>query len=293
MRRLKLDVKDLARKLDVVSKDLVTSSFVGGYKSVFMGRGLEFEKYREYTSGDDSRIIDWKATMRANKTLVKEFVEERSLDVFFLFDVSDSMVFGSTKKLKNVYAAEFIASLAYAMIQAEDSVGIAIFNKDIIKFSMPLGGLKQYYNVLNVITDLDLYGGGYDITKSLEFAIRYLNDGALLIIVSDFVGLHDNWSELLKICGEKFQLIGVMVRDPLDRSLPDDAGQVYISNPDGEKKIIIEPRKIREAYETYAKQQEREVKDTFREAKGDFIELITDKPFVESIITFFKGRLKK
>ena len=43
----------------------------------------------------------------------------------------------------------------------------------------------------------------------------------------------------------------------------------------------------------YAKQQEKEIKDIFREAKGDFIELITDKPFVESIITFFKGRLKK
>ncbi len=240
MRRLKLEVKDLARKLDVVSKDLVTSSFVGGYKSVFMGRGLEFEKYREYTGGDDSRLIDWRATKRANKVLIKEFVEERSLDVFFLFDVSDSMIFGSTKKLKNVYAAEFIASLAYAMIQAEDSVGIAVFNKDIIKFSMPLSGIKQYYNILNIITDLDLYGGEHDITKSLEFAMRSLSDGALLVIVSDFVGLHDNdWNKILRICGEKFQLMGVMIRDPLDRFLPDDTGQVYVSNSTGEKTIII------------------------------------------------------
>lgn len=294
MRRLQLEVRDLARKLDVVSRDLVTSSFVGGYKSVFMGRGLEFEKYREYTSSDDSRIIDWKATKRANKTLVKQFVEERSMDVFFLFDVSDSMVFGSTKKLKNVYAAEFIASLAYAMIQAEDSVGIALFNRDVIKFSLPIGGLKQYYNVLNMITDLDLYGGGYDITKSLEFAIRSIGDGALLVIVSDFIGVEkDKWDELLRICGEKFQVIGVMIRDPLDRVLPDDSGQIYVSSPTGTKKIIIEPRKIRDVYEAYAKQQEKEVIEIFREAKCDFIELTTDKSFVEPIIAFFKRRLSK
>lgn len=83
MTKLRLEIKDLARKLDVISKDLVTSKFVGGYKSVFLGRGLEFEKFREYTSSDDSRIIDWKATKRANKLLIKQFVEERSLDVFF------------------------------------------------------------------------------------------------------------------------------------------------------------------------------------------------------------------
>lgn len=204
------------------------------------------------------------------------------------------MIFGSTKKLKNVYAAEFIASLAYAMIQAEDSVGIATFNKDIVKFSLPMGGIKQYYNILNIITDLGLYGGEYDVTKSLEFAIRSLTDGTLLIIVSDFIGLEENkWDELLRVCGEKFQLIGVMIRDPIDKTLPDDKGQVYVSSPTGQKKIIIEPGRIKDVYEAYAKEQEKRVKEIFKESKADFIELTTDKTFVEPIITFFKGRLAK
>ncbi len=294
MKRLKLEIKDLARKLDIVSRDLVTSGLVGGYRSVFTGRGLEFDKYREYTSSDDSRMIDCKASKRANKVLIKQFNEERSMNVLFLFDVNDSMIFGSTKKLKNVYAAEFVASLAYAMIQSDDSVGIATFNKDIVRFSLPLGGLKQYYNVLNIITDLDLYGGEYNLTKALEFAMRSLNDGAVLVLVSDFIGVRDDkWSELLKICGEKFQLIGVMVRDPLDRTLPDDVGQVFVSSPTGHKKIVIEPRKLRDLYEIYARQQEKDIKTIFKEAKGDFIELATDKSFVEPIIGFFKRRMGK
>lgn len=294
MKKLKLEIKDLSRKLDVLTKDLVTGSFVGGYKSVFKGKGLEFEKYREYTSGDDASLIDWKATKRANKTLIKEFSEERNLDVFFLFDISDSMIFGSTKKLKNVYGAEVVASLAYAMVNADDSVGVAMFNKDVVKFSLPLIGLKQYYVILNIITDLDLHGGEYDLTKALEFAINSLSDGTVLIIVSDFIGgLNTDWVELLRVCGSKFQVIGIMVRDPLDRVLPTDPGQVLVSSPVGDKKVVIEPTKIRDAYELFVKQQEKEIKDYFKEANADFIELITDKPFVQPIITFFKGRIAK
>ncbi len=294
MKRLKLEIKDLARKLDIVSRDLITGSFVGGYKSVFRGRGLEFDEYREYTSGDDARIIDWKATKRAGKVLVKQFIEERSMDIFFLFDVSDSMIFGSTNRLKNVYAAEFIASLSYAMVHAEDNVGLAMFNKDIVKFTLPIGGIKQHYTLLNLITNLELYGGDYDLTKALEFAIRSLSDGALLVIVSDFIGGNNGkWKDILKVCGEKFQVMGAMIRDPLDKVLPSDSGQIYISSPNGGKKVIIEPRKIRDAYEVYARQQEKEIKDIFREVNADFIELYTNKSFVQPIITFFKRRTGK
>ena len=261
---------------------------------MFKGKGLEFDTYREYVSGDDSNLIDWKASKRANKTLIKEFTEERSLDVFILFDVSDSMIFGSAKKLKNVYGAELVASLSYAMINADDSVGLALFNGDIIRFSLPIGGMKQYYNILDIITDLDLYGGHYNLEKSLEFAMNNLSDGALLIIVSDFIGeISQRAKELMRICGEKFQVIGIMIRDPVDRVMPYDVGQVFVSNPSGTKKVVIEPKKIRDVYEVYARQQESEIKVLFRESKADLISLITDKPFVGSIITFFRGRLEK
>ena len=89
----------------IIAKKFVNSGFLGSYTSFFRGRGLEFENYRSYTESDDASFIDWKASLRSNNLLVKEYVEERALNVFLLIDVSSKMFFSSTQKLKNEYAA--------------------------------------------------------------------------------------------------------------------------------------------------------------------------------------------
>ena len=42
-----------------------TSILDGSYKSVFMGKSLNFEDLREYIPGDNIRDIDWKASSRS------------------------------------------------------------------------------------------------------------------------------------------------------------------------------------------------------------------------------------
>ena len=63
----------------------------------------------------------------------RELVEERNLNVFFLIDVSSSMVYGSIDKLKIEYVAELAAALSYVVLNAGDSVGFALFNDKIVK----------------------------------------------------------------------------------------------------------------------------------------------------------------
>ena len=59
--------------------------------------------------------------------------EERNIKVFFLFDVSDSMLFASVDKLKCEYGAEVIASLFSAILWAGDSTGLFMFSDEIVK----------------------------------------------------------------------------------------------------------------------------------------------------------------
>ena len=89
------------KEFEIAIKKMVFTRIVGRYTSIFRGKGLEFDTYRNYSPGDDASFIDWKASARANELLVKEYVEERDVKIFFLVDVSSSMVFGSTEKLKN------------------------------------------------------------------------------------------------------------------------------------------------------------------------------------------------
>ena len=102
-KKLNVDIVPSIRKLEVVTKGLIKTKGIGSYKSVFRGKGLDFSEYRPYSNVDDAALIDWKASMRTNQLLMRQYEEERDLNVFFLLDFSSSMVFGSTPKLKNEY----------------------------------------------------------------------------------------------------------------------------------------------------------------------------------------------
>ena len=84
------------QRIQIVASRTVNDLFAGQYKSVFRGRGMEFEEVREYQPGDDIRTIDWNVTARTGSCFIKRYCEERELTVIFLVDVSASGAFGTT-----------------------------------------------------------------------------------------------------------------------------------------------------------------------------------------------------
>ncbi|MAG47292.1 hypothetical protein CL617_01685 [archaeon] len=290
VKSLNIDLLPVLRKLPFVEKGLLISGTVGGYKSVFKGRGLEFEDYRVYGADDDSALIDWKATARAGKTLIREYIEERNLNVMFLFDVSNSMLFGSTEKLKIEYAAELIAALSHAILEAGDNVGIVLFTDKIMAKLYPNRGNKQYYAISRILKDPKNYGGNLDIEDVSKYILSTFKETALIILVSDFVGFESNWEKYLEFMSAKFEMIGVMVKDPRDISLPEDSGQVVIQDPYSRKQLLIETDIVKKAYENLMRKQIRDVKYKFLKLKTDVLELETNKSFVNPLIKFFKKR---
>ncbi|HAM44322.1 MAG TPA: DUF58 domain-containing protein [Propionibacteriaceae bacterium] len=52
------------------------------------GQGTEFDSLREYAAGDDVRSIDWRATARATRTMVRTWRPERDRHVLMMLDSS-------------------------------------------------------------------------------------------------------------------------------------------------------------------------------------------------------------
>ena len=61
------EILEKIRRIHITTKRLATDVFAGEYKSVFKGRGLEFDEVREYQIGDEIRLIDWNVTARSGK----------------------------------------------------------------------------------------------------------------------------------------------------------------------------------------------------------------------------------
>lgn len=289
-RRLKVDFTEAIRVLGITPKGVVTTGFLGNYKSAVRGKGLEFDGYRKYDQADDAELIDWKASVRANQILVKQYIEERNLQVFFLVDASSSMISASTPKLKIEYVAEIVASLAYVILHAGDAVGMALYTNKAIKEISVGTGMEQFFAISEALVDPDNYGGLFDFSNALKYCIENLKPMTLLIVISDFITIGSNWETFLKMASEKFDLIGFMVRDPIDQSLPKVPGQVLVEDTYSGEKMVIEPSLVAGEYEYEAKREIKEVHDSFRETNADFLKFETTERFVEPIIRMFNER---
>lgn len=291
--KLNINISPMIRKLEIATKRLTVGGIVGTYKSVFRGHGLEFAEYRPYGPEEDSSLIDWKASLKANELLVKSYVEERNLDVFFLIDVSDNMVFGSTSKLKNEYAAELVGALTYVILDAGDRVGFAFFSDRAIKSFSPSNDKHQFHILSKNLSDVDIYGGKFDFTEAAKFLIGYLRPNTLILIVSDFIDLSKDWIKYLEVLSVKFELIGIIVKDPRDKTMPEEDMNIAISDPYSNKSVLINPMLIKEEYKAYANEQEKLVKAEFTRLGSDFLELTTEESFVKPLIDFFNRRSRR
>lgn len=288
VKQLKLNLKPMLKKFEVFVKRNMTSDLTGGYMTAIKGRGLEFEGFRPYSINDDASQIDWKATLKSQQTLVKRYVEERSLNVLFVFDVSNSMLFASTEKLKAEYAAELISSISFAALRTGDYVGLIMFNERIVCVVPGMMGTKQYYTIISKLSDPQLYGGGIDFASALRFMTGYIAKRAMVIVVSDFLGLKGDWEREMILASEKFDLLAIMIRDPHDLTIPAGIGQIVIQDPFSEDQMVISSSAAKGAFEKTAAEQKHKLLEIFKRHRVPVLELATDQPFVNPVTNFFK-----
>lgn len=291
-RKLKVDIVQIIRKIEAITKRIVQTKTLGEYISVFRGAGLEFEGYKPYTTDIDASKIDWKASVKSKQMLVKVYREIRELEIYFMLDLSSSMVFGSEDKLKNECAAEFVLALAYTILNAGDSVGLITFSDGVKHHIKAMKGIRQFYKLARIIVDPTVYGGGYNITAAEEFSLGFVTKrNSVVILVSDFYGAKGNaWQKRLKMMGGKFDLVCIPVRDPRDTTMPSDVGEVMVEDPYSGERMLIHSALIKQRYDAYARKQDRELAATFKECNADSMTLNTETPLYESLVSFFTMR---
>jgi uncharacterized protein (DUF58 family) len=261
------------------------------YKNVFKGKGLEFDSYRVFEPSDDASMIDWKASLRSNQILARKYIEERELNVYFLVDVSNGMLFGSGDKLKAEYAAEFAVALAHLVLGAGDRIGLLMFSDRVTKFLPPARTKNQFALFSKFISDTSLYGGGFDVDKAIRHALQTIRSPySIFILISDFLHTGRGNLDAMKLMGTRFETMAVMVRDRLDEDLPYTNYQIAVQDPYTGRQMVLDPEIVRERYKENVLKHNMVLKDVFRKSRIDLLELVTDKNFVIPVSSFLRGR---
>lgn len=197
----------------------------GSNRSVFRGRGMEFDEARIYQPGDDVKTIDWRVTARTGTVHTKLFHEERERPVLVLVDCRSMMHFGTQVRFKSVMAAHVAAILCWVGIDSGDRVGGFLLDQK------GLRGFPATRNRSGMLTFLNGISGathtlapGVDAELPLHLAIRRLRHvsrpGTLAFIVSDFCDLSEQTENELKRLSLRAQVANILVYDRLDEALP-------------------------------------------------------------------------
>jgi len=287
--KLNVDITGSVSEFEALMKEFVLKTKL--YRMLFIAKALDFDGYRDYSTLDDASAIDWKASVRANKILVKKYKEEENLRVVFVVDMGENMVLGSGEKLKCEYAAEVVGALAHFIMSSGDRVGMVIFSKDVIDYLMPARSDNHFRAIVEILTNSENYYGGSNLKKALEYLLDYVRSNAI-IIVSDFSGFNKETKEVLNLVASKFETMALIIKDPIDKTLPDVSGELIVEDPKTGEQILINPKIARKTYEKNVREKEKFLIKSLTESGVDFTELMTNVPFVPVLADFLRTRVK-
>jgi uncharacterized protein (DUF58 family) len=156
------------------------------------GEGTDFKQLAEYRTGDPVRHIDWKATLRFEKPILREFQDERDQCVLLLIDCGRRM--RADDRQEGIGSAHFdqvlnaVMLLSYVALKHGDAVGAMTFGTPAgeeksfapRKGAVALNALMgELYAVQPTPTHSDYVGAARDL-------LRRQNRRALVIVVTNF-----------------------------------------------------------------------------------------------------------
>jgi uncharacterized protein (DUF58 family) len=156
------------------------------------GSGTDFRQLSEYRAGDSVRHIDWKATLRQNKPVVREFQDERDQRVLFLLDCGRRM--RADEGERAIGGSHFddalnaLMLLAYVALREGDEVGVLTFGNPPggARHFAPRKGLGTLGALMNALVDLQPSATHSDYAAAVREVTRTQPQRALVIMLTNF-----------------------------------------------------------------------------------------------------------
>ena len=227
-----------------------SSLFDGSYKSIFKGNGFDFENLREYIPGDNIRDIDWKASSRGGKLLVKRYIAEKQHNILLVFDTGKKMS-ANTKgqQPKKDVALNVGGAIGYLAAKNGDNVG-AMYNRDgMFQYFQLKTGMENMERILSAYDKEQFTDYNGDITKSLDYIIKNIRRRLVIFVISDAAGIKSISDDTLKKLTYQHDVLVVDISDAdftdgnsynidRDKYIPD-----YIAGDKKLRKIELETKR--------------------------------------------------
>jgi uncharacterized protein (DUF58 family) len=159
-----------------------------------LGAGTEFDQLREYSIDDEFRRVDWAATARAGRPIVRTFRAERNQTVLVLLDNGRVMA-GRVDGVPRVeHAVDAVMMLTAVSTGLGDRCGVVAFDRQVRAAVPPGSGRAQLGRVVEALYDLEPVLAESDYAGAFAETLARFRRRTLLVVLTDLVGSAvDEW----------------------------------------------------------------------------------------------------
>jgi uncharacterized protein (DUF58 family) len=186
-----------------------------------LGIGTEFAELRNYRTGDDLRLIDWKATARRvgygnTPPLVRVLEPEQEQTLLILLDRGRLMTAKVHGLRRFDWGLNATLSLALAGLHRGDRVGIGVFDRQMHTWVSPERGQNHLGTLIDRLTPIQPVLLESDYMGAVTHVVQQQTRRALIVVITDIV---DNTAsaELLAALSRltpRYLSFAVTLRDP-------------------------------------------------------------------------------
>ncbi len=303
------------RQLQLRTRYPVEHLLAGEYRSVFKGRGMDFDEIRAYHPGDEVRSIDWNVTARTGRPYVKRYVEERELAVWLVVDVSASCRIPAPGRPQNTSRSglpraessrfvqgscigskwdainELAALLTLSAIHNHDRVGMILCSDRVEQILQPRKGRQHALRLLNDLLAVDPRSPGSNPAPALDAILHMARRRVLVLMLSDF--LFDLNREQLGPVAFRHDLVGIAVNHPSEIEPPPCGLAAVRDSETGETLVADFGYAGRDACKRMFDSRRSRLCADFAALRADLLEMDTCCDCAEELARFFRHRLRR
>ena len=157
------------------------------------GGGTDFKQLADYKPGASIRHIDWKATLRHKRPIVREYQDERDQTVLFLLDCGRRMRADESATTRGGgshfdEALNALMLLAHVALKEGDSVGVMTFGTDPAdaRHFAPRKGHASLNALIAAIYDIEPRATHSDYLTAAAELMRVQRKRALIVVLTNF-----------------------------------------------------------------------------------------------------------
>lgn len=149
------------------------------------GDGRNFANLRDYAVGDDPRHIDWKATARRGKIIMREYSLEQGQQILIAIDAGRLMTQLAGNRSRFEYALSSALVLADVAVNSGDAVGVMVFDDAVRRYVAPSRGPGAVRLVRDALTAAQASLVEPDYAAAFRTIAARQRNRALIVLFTD------------------------------------------------------------------------------------------------------------